>query len=136
MLNNLPCYPVCRSWKPWHCIQSPATRSFTGGVKVHCDSLCITGRHIDDGDDDYASESDIKNDPRLQLVTSTFPFPSILDLIGGNLTLCTQYQYTYSPYCTLYCSYLFPQDADGENLFNSQELRCSDHFPYSFDLIV
>ena len=92
--------------------------------------------HIDDGDDDYESESDIKNDPRLQLVTSTFPFPSILDLIGGNLTLCTQYQYTYSPYCTLYCSYLFPQDADGENLFNSQELRWSDHFPYFFDLIV
>ena len=109
MLNNLPCYPVCRSWKPWHYIQSPATRSFTGGVKVHCDSPCKTGRHIDDGDDDYESESDIKNDPRLQVVTSTFPFPSILDLIGGNLTLCTQFQYAYSPYCSLYCSYLFPK---------------------------
>ena len=58
-------------------------RSFTGGVKVHCDSPCKTGHHIDDGDDDYESESDIKNDPRLQLVTSTFPFPSILDLRSG-----------------------------------------------------
>ena len=135
MLNNLPCYPVCRSWKPWHCIQSPATRSFTGGVKVHCDSLCITGHHIDDGDDDYASESDIKKDPRLQLVTSTFPFPSILDLIGGfnplhPISVCI-FSILYS-ILFLYIS----QDADGENLFNSQELCCSDHFPYSFDLIV
>ena len=38
-------------------------RSFTGGVKVHCDSPCKSSCHIDDGDDD--DESDIKNDPRL-----------------------------------------------------------------------
>ena len=135
MLNNLPCYSVCRSWKPWHYIQSPATRSFTGGVKVHCDSPCKTGRHIDDGDDDYGSESDIKNNPRLQIVTSTFPFPSILDLRSGfnplhPISVCI-FSILYS-ILFLYIS----QDADGENLFNSQELHCSDHFPYFFDLIV
>ena len=109
-------------------------RSFTGGVKVCCDSPCKSRGHIADGDDDYESESDRKNDPRLQLVTSTFPFPSILDLRSGfnplhPISVCI-FSILYS-ILFLYIS----QDADEENLFNCQELHCSDHFPYFLTLL-
>ena len=96
-----------------------------------------SGGHIDDGDDDYESESDIKNDPRLQLVTSTFPFPfpSILDLRSGFNPLHPISVCIFSILYFILFLYI-SQDADRENLFTSQELHCSDHFPYFFDLIV